>query len=88
MKIKTIEPGIYFFPLKHPTLGLNLNQDDIILISTRLKKYPNLLKLILQHEIDHLNGTLFIDRISKLKRDMYTRRLKKLMKYAKRNMER
>jgi peptide deformylase len=31
----------------------------------------------LQHEIDHLNGVLFIDHISKLKRDRVLRRFKK-----------
>ncbi len=36
-----------------------------------------LLSLVLQHEIDHLNGKLFIDRISSLKRQMYKRRVKK-----------
>ena len=36
--------------------------------------------IVLQHEIDHLNGTLFIDHISALKRQMYKRRIKKLMK--------
>lgn len=30
-----------------------------------------------QHELDHLNGTLFIDHISKLKRDMLLKRLDK-----------
>ncbi len=40
----------------------------------------NLLAVILQHEIDHLNGILFIDRISSLKREMYKRKVKKLMK--------
>lgn len=30
-----------------------------------------------QHEIDHLDGILFIDRISKLKRELYVRRRKK-----------
>lgn len=40
----------------------------------------DLLARALQHEIDHLDGILFIDRISALKRGMYTRRLKKLMK--------
>lgn len=34
----------------------------------------------LQHEIDHLNGVLFIDHISKLKRDMVVRRFRKLAK--------
>ena len=31
-----------------------------------------------QHEIDHLDGTLFIDKISKLTREMYRNRLKKM----------
>lgn len=37
-----------------------------------------LLAVALQHEIDHLDGKLFIDRISRLKRDLYRRRLKKM----------
>jgi peptide deformylase len=36
--------------------------------------------VVLQHEIDHLNGTLFIDRISALKRNLYKRRVKKQQK--------
>lgn len=39
-----------------------------------------MLAIVLQHEIDHLNGTLFIDRISALKREMYKRRIKKQLK--------
>ena len=39
-----------------------------------------LLATCLQHEIDHLNGVLFIDHISKLKRDMVVRKFKKLAK--------
>ena len=33
-----------------------------------------------QHEIDHLDGVLFIDHLSRLKRDMYTRRRKKQLR--------
>jgi len=33
-----------------------------------------------QHEIDHLDGVLFIDHISRLKREMYTRRRKKQLR--------
>jgi peptide deformylase len=40
-----------------------------------------LLATVLQHEIDHTNGILFIDHISKLKRD---RVIKKFAKAAKR----
>lgn len=36
--------------------------------------------VILQHEIDHLNGILFIDRISPLKRQIYRRKRLKALK--------
>ncbi len=36
-----------------------------------------LLATCVQHEIDHLNGVLFIDYLSKLKRDMIIKKLKK-----------
>ncbi|WP_375669666.1 peptide deformylase, partial [Bartonella sp. MR168JLCBS] len=39
-----------------------------------------LLATCLQHEIDHLNGRLFIDHISKIKRDMVIRKFKKRAK--------
>jgi len=46
-----------------------------------------LLATCIQHEIDHLNGQLFIDHISKLKRDIVIRKFKKLardkMKHGK-----
>ncbi len=38
--------------------------------------------VIMQHEIDHLDGILFIDRISALKRAMYRKRIFKQMKEA------
>jgi len=40
----------------------------------------DLLAVALQHEIDHLEGKLFLDRISSLKRDVYKRRLKKMLR--------
>ena len=39
-----------------------------------------LLAVALQHEIDHLDGKLFIDHISRLKRDLYRRRVKKWLR--------
>lgn len=39
-----------------------------------------LLATCMQHEIDHLNGVLFIDHISRLKRDMLIKRLNKARK--------
>lgn len=39
-----------------------------------------LLARALQHEIDHLNGVLFISHLSALKRDIIRRKIKKLQK--------
>ena len=41
-----------------------------------------LLATCLQHEIDHLNGILFIDHLSKLKRDRVTKKFAKAAKRA------
>ncbi|HEY0263803.1 MAG TPA: peptide deformylase [Granulicella sp.] len=40
----------------------------------------DLLARALQHEIDHLDGILFIDHLSRLKRDLVLRRIKKMQK--------
>jgi peptide deformylase len=42
-----------------------------------------LLATCLQHEIDHLNGVLFIDYISKLKRDRVVKKFQKAQKLGK-----
>ncbi|MCA1765350.1 MAG: peptide deformylase [Desulfobulbaceae bacterium] len=38
---------------------------------------------VLQHEIDHLNGILFIDHLSSLKRALYKKKLKKIIEAEK-----
>ena len=43
-------------------------------------KAKGLLSTCIQHEVDHLNGVLFIDYLSKLKKDMI---VKKLIKHKK-----
>lgn len=55
--------------------GLNLKGEEVEI------EAEGLLAVVLQHEIDHLNGMLFIDRLSKLKRDLYKRKVRK--KFAK-----
>ena len=40
----------------------------------------DLLAVALQHEIDHLEGRLFIDRISRIKRELYRRKLRKMIR--------
>ncbi len=44
-----------------------------------------LLATCVQHEIDHLNGVVFIDHVSKLKRDVIMRKVKKIKKEASAN---
>ena len=46
----------------------------------QLIEAEGLLARVLQHEIDHTNGVLFIDHISKLKRDRITKKFKKAAK--------
>ena len=43
-------------------------------------KAEGLLATCIQHEVDHLDGVLFIDYLSKLKKDMI---IKKLVKHKK-----
>ncbi|MDY0957460.1 peptide deformylase [Sphingomonas sp. CFBP8993] len=44
------------------------------------EELDGLLATCMQHEIDHLNGVLFIDHVSRLKRDMLMRKLNKIRK--------
>ena len=44
------------------------------------EKYNGLMSICIQHEIDHLNGVLFIDHLSKIKRKMAVEKVLKQMK--------
>ena len=46
-----------------------------------------LLATVVQHEIDHLNGVLFIDYLSKLKRDLVIRKFTKAAREKERQRE-
>jgi len=46
------------------------------------ERIEGFLATCLQHEMDHLNGVLFIDHLSRLKRQMILKRLEKLKKAA------
>jgi peptide deformylase len=50
---------------------------------TRIIEASGLLARAFQHEIDHLEGRLFLDRLRGLKRDLITRRIKKLQRTGK-----
>ena len=45
-----------------------------------IEEAEDLRAVCFQHEIDHLDGVLFIDRISRLKRSMYVKKRKKALK--------
>ena len=47
---------------------------------THEKDLEGLLAVCLQHEMDHLEGVLFIDHLSRLKRDMVLKKLAKIRK--------
>ena len=46
-----------------------------------------MLARILQHEIDHLDGVLFVDHLSLLKRKLIARKLKELQRRAREQMQ-
>ena len=50
---------------------------------SQIMEAENLLAVCLQHEIDHLEGILFVDHISMLKRDLIIRKLQKMKKLEK-----
>ena len=43
-------------------------------------EFEGLLAVCVQHEMDHLDGILFVDHLSNLKRNMLMKKLKKLIK--------
>jgi len=43
----------------------------------------DLLAICIQHEIDHLDGTLILDHVSHLKRNLYKKKVEKLLKKAR-----
>jgi peptide deformylase len=55
--------------------GLDLDGNE------RIEEAEELRAVCFQHEIDHLDGVLFIDRISRLKRSMYVKKRKKALKF-------
>ena len=54
--------------------GINESGEEVV------HDAEGLLAVVFQHEIDHLDGILLVDKVSRLKRDMYRRKLKKEQK--------
>lgn len=47
------------------------------------RKFTGLSSVCIQHEIDHLNGIIFLDYLSKLKRGIYMKKLQKFKNKAR-----
>ena len=47
------------------------------------RKSTGLLARAFQHEVDHLDGTLFVDRLRGIKRDLIVRKIRKLTRAGK-----
>ncbi len=59
-------------PMKVAVKGIDLDEKELVI------EAEGLLSRVLAHEIDHLNGILFIDHLSSVKRKLLFRKLKKL----------
>lgn len=64
----------------------NIKRKENIVVKARSRKgeeivieASDLLSRVLQHEIDHLDGILFFDRMSKLKRQLFKRKVEKAL---------
>src|SRR5215471_2758104 len=57
--------------------GLNRHGEEQVVEAT------GLLARCFQHEVDHLDGTLFVDRLRGLQKDLIVRRIKKLSRAGK-----
>ncbi len=67
-------PDIYETVVRPAKVGVRyLDRDG----NRRDLEAEGLLSVCIQHEIDHLNGVLFIDHLSKLKRGMIIKRMQK-----------
>jgi peptide deformylase len=54
--------------------GLDLDGNEV------LEEAEGLRAVCFQHELDHLDGVLFIDRISRLKRSLYVKKRRKTLR--------
>lgn len=62
---------------RHSKVRLRATALDGTPIDEELEGFP---AVVLQHEVDHLDGTLFIDRVSHLRRTLYDSKVKKWLK--------
>ena len=76
--------------LSFPGISLTVNRAARIFLKTFdingkevRKEIDGFMARVIQHELDHLNGTLIIDRVSSLKRQFVRKEIKRLQKDGK-----
>jgi len=72
-------PGYYADVERYTKVTVNALDRDGKEISITSEDF---LAIVMQHEIDHLKGTLFIDYLSPLKKQMALKKVKKMIKNA------
>ncbi len=77
-------PGIYARVKRAESVIVKAQDPTGIFFEEQLE---NLHAVCIQHEIDHLNGRLFVDYLSPLKRNMVRRKLEKQRKVAAQDAE-
>ena len=70
-------PGFYANVKRHSKVRMRYQDLEG---EVRERDAEGLLAVCIQHEIDHLDGILFVDRLSPLKRSMFRKKYLKLMK--------
>lgn len=70
--------------LSVPDFSANVKRSERVVVKglslegqERIWHAEDLLAVAFQHEIDHLDGILFVDRLSPLKRDLFVKKSKK-----------
>lgn len=73
--------------LSFPKMSMNINRSTRILLKNtdingneRKVEVTGFLARVIQHEIDHLNGTLILDRVSSLKRQFVKKEISRRFK--------
>ena len=71
--------------LSLPTIRADITRHDAITVkffdrwgTVNTRIFSGLSSICIQHELDHLNGITFLDHLSKLKRDIFLKKLQKL----------
>ncbi|MEM0942603.1 MAG: peptide deformylase, partial [Pseudomonadota bacterium] len=68
-------PDIYANVTRHAQVHVRfLNREGV----EETREFSGIWSVCVQHEIDHLNGKLFIDYLSPMRRQMITQKMKKL----------